>query len=50
VVGPQGLIKQGLFNEFAGELTVVDIETKDKRLKGTEIGVDLKQKGYNFEW
>ena len=50
VVGPQGLIKQGLFNEFAGELTVVDIETKDHRLKGTEIGVSLKEKGYNFEW
>jgi len=50
VVGPEGLIKQGLFNEFAGELTTVDLMLSEKKNKGVEIGKDLKRKNYNFEW
>lgn len=50
VVGPKGLIKQGLFNEFAGELTTVEVPLNLNKLKGTEIGEDLKNKNYNFEW
>ncbi|MEZ4979669.1 MAG: carbon-nitrogen hydrolase family protein [Chitinophagales bacterium] len=50
VVGPEGLIKQGLFNEFAGEMTTVDIPIKEQSLKGIEIGQELRRKGYNFEW
>jgi len=50
VVGPEGLIKQGLFNEFAGELTTVEVPLNLNKLKGTEIGEDLKNKNYNFEW
>ncbi len=50
VVGPQGLIKQGLFNEFAGELTTVEIPLKEDNVKGTLIGEQLREKGYNFEW
>jgi predicted amidohydrolase len=50
VVGPEGLIKQGLFNEFAGELTTVTLSLPSQKEKGTEIGVRLKEKGYNFEW
>tara|TARA_Y100000385_G_scaffold207150_1_gene214758 strand:+ start:1046 stop:1882 length:837 start_codon:yes stop_codon:yes gene_type:complete len=50
VVGPEGLIKQGLFNEFAGELTILDIPIEEPTIKGTEIGKTLKAKDYNFEW
>jgi predicted amidohydrolase len=50
VVGPEGLIKQGLFNEFAGELTTVELTLSEKKNKGVEIGEDLKRKNYNFEW
>ena len=50
VVGPDGLIKQGLFNEFAGEMTTVEIQLKENILKGIEIGQALRKKGYNFEW
>lgn len=50
VVGPEGLIKQGLFNEFAGELTTLEIPIEESNIKGTQIGENLKKKGYNFEW
>jgi len=50
VVGPEGLIKQGLFNEFAGELTTVELAISEKKNKGVEIGESLKRKNYNFEW
>jgi predicted amidohydrolase len=50
VVGPEGLIKQGLFNEFAGELTTVELVISEKKNKGVEIGESLKRKNYNFEW
>ena len=50
VVGPEGLIKQGLFNEFAGEFSSVELQIKTQEEKGVEIGQSLKKKGYNFEW
>lgn len=50
VVGPKGLIKQGLFNEFAGELTTVEVDLPKNKAQGIEIGQELREKGYNFEW
>lgn len=48
-VGPQGIIKQGQFNEFSSELVVVEIEIPTRHEKGTEIGKMLKRKGYIFD-
>lgn len=48
-VGKQGIIAQGIFNEFAGNLIVAEFEIPQRKLKGTEIGVSLKNMGFNFE-
>jgi len=48
-VGKQGIIAQGIFNEFAGDLVVAEFEIPERKLKGTEIGASLKSKGFNFE-
>lgn len=48
-MGPRGIIKQGQFNEFAGELVPVDIVVPERKEKGTEIGKMLKYKGYIFD-
>ena len=38
VVGCDGIIGRGQYNEFAGELIVVDFEVPERREKGTAIG------------
>lgn len=37
-VGPQGILKQGSFNEFAGELLTVDFEVPVRQEQGTMLG------------
>ena len=49
VVGEQGIITEGMFNEFAGELKIVDLELPELKYKGTQIGASLKKKGYQFD-
>lgn len=45
-VGRNGVIAEGGFNEFAGELIVVNVEIPLRREKGTAIGEMLEKKGY----
>jgi len=45
-VGRNGVIAEGRFNEFAGELIITDVEIPVRREKGTAIGEMLKKKGY----
>lgn len=47
-VNQQGIIAQGQFNEFAGELTVCEFEVPERKEKGTQIGEALKQQGFQF--
>jgi len=47
-VDKNGLIKQGDYNEFAGELVVADVEIPVRREKGTEIGEMLQHKGVHL--
>ena len=46
VVNKNGIILEGGFNEFAGELNVIDIEIPQRNEKGTEIGEMLRKKNY----
>lgn len=48
-VGKQGIIAQGMMNEFAGELVVAEFSLPMRKEKGTEIGAMLQQKGYKFD-
>lgn len=48
-VNQQGVIAQGQFNEFAGELTVCEFEVPERAEKGTQIGDSLKKQGFQFE-
>lgn len=45
-IGKEGIIAQGIMNEFAGELIVAEFEMPVRKEKGTEIGVMLQDKGY----
>ena len=47
-VDQSGIVGQGKFNEFAGQLIVVDVNIPERREKGTAIGEMLKKKGYAF--
>ena len=49
VVDKNGVVAQGAFNEFAGDLVVVEIEIPQQKIKGTEIGDMLKSRGYKFD-
>lgn len=49
VVDKNGVVAQGKFNEFAGDLKVIDIELPHRKEKGTEIGEMLKSRGYKFD-
>jgi hypothetical protein len=49
VVDKSGVIRQGVFNEFAGDLIVADIELKIRAYKGTEIGSDLINRGFKTD-
>lgn len=46
VVDKNGVIAQGKFNEFAGDLKIVDIQLPERKLKGTQIGEMLKKRGW----
>ncbi len=48
-ISQQGILAQGEFNEFAGEIVYVDFEMPDRKEKGTQIGKMLLQKGYTFD-
>jgi predicted amidohydrolase len=48
-VGPDGILAEGMFNEFAGELVTVEFDVPKRSEKGTQIGAMLKRKGYVFE-
>ena len=37
-VGKEGIIQEGQFNEFAGELTIAEFDIPERSKKGTEIG------------
>lgn len=45
-VGKEGILAQGSYNEFAGELIVADIAIPSPHVIGTNIGSLLKQRGY----
>ncbi len=49
VVGKEGVLSSGKFNEFAGDLVITDIELPARKEKGTQIGKMLKEKGYRFD-
>jgi len=50
VVGPEGILTQGRFNEFAGDLVVCDVELPTQKRKGTQVGEGLQQEGYHEVW
>jgi predicted amidohydrolase len=47
-VNKDGIVKQGSFNEFSGELISVDITIPERTEKGTDITERLKGKGHSF--
>lgn len=49
IMGKNGMIAKGSFNEFSGELIVADVTVPIRPEKGTQIGEMLKQKGYRFD-
>lgn len=46
VVNKDGIVAQGRFNEFAGDLVVADIAVPAPRLLGTRIGESMRREGY----
>ena len=38
VTNESGLLVEGVYNEFASELIVVDLKLKKQKFKGTQIG------------
>jgi len=48
VINLSGIIAQGQFNEFAGELIVSEFEIPERTEKGTQIGDMLRKKRYSF--
>jgi len=47
-IGPDGIIAQGAFNEFAGDLAIAEFDMPLRKLKGTEIGTSLQKQGFKF--
>lgn len=47
-VGKEGVIAQGIYNEFASDLVIADIEISQRNEKGTAIGEMLQSKGYQI--
>ncbi|MDB5283429.1 MAG: hypothetical protein JWO06_2504, partial [Bacteroidota bacterium] len=45
-VDKHGRVIQAEFNEFAGDLKIVELDLGDGKLKGTQFGRMLKEKGY----
>ena len=48
-VDAHGIRVQGAFNEFAGQLVVADLPRPHRPECGTDIGVMLQKKGYQFD-
>lgn len=48
-VDKTGIVAQGVFNEFAGELIFAEIDIPERKEKGTAIGEKLKKLGYDIE-
>ena len=48
-VGKEGILMEGVFNEFAGELNIVEFELPQRNLKGVQIGKSLEKQGYKFD-
>ena len=44
-----GIQAQGAFNEFAGQLVVADLARPNRPEKGTDIGLMLQTKGFQFD-
>jgi predicted amidohydrolase len=49
VVDKSGILVEGMFNEFAGELKTIALELPIRKAKGTQIGKSLRDKGYRFD-
>lgn len=49
VVNDKGILAEGMFNEFAGELKIVDLEVPNPKEKGVQIADKLRQKEYKFD-
>jgi predicted amidohydrolase len=49
VVDKSGILVEGMFNEFAGELKTVELQLTPRTIKGVQIGTSLKKKGYPFD-
>jgi predicted amidohydrolase len=49
VVDKSGILLEGMFNEFAGELKTITLQLPERKFKGTQIGKNLKEKGYRFD-
>lgn len=47
-INQDGIIAQGVFNEFASDLILAEFAMPSTELKGTEIGNSLFQKGFKF--
>jgi hypothetical protein len=47
-VGRDGIIGRGPYNEFAGELIVVDFEVPVRKEKGTAIGEKMFHQDFVF--
>lgn len=48
IVNKDGILAQGQFNEFAGQLIYVDIDVPQNSEKGTQIGERLKNNSFDF--
>ena len=48
-VGPEGVLAKGQFNEFAGQIIVVETEVKPRVRKGTQFGDHAREQGVDFE-
>ena len=48
-VNKGNIVAEGLFNEFAGKLTIAEFEVPDRKERGTQIGEMLTKKGHRFD-
>lgn len=48
-VDKNGIVAQGKFNEFAGELIIAELNIPERSAKGTQIGDMLASKGFKFD-
>ena len=47
-VDKDGVLAEGEFNEFAGDMKVVEFNVSKRKFKGTQIGEQLKNEGVKF--